>query len=262
VTQRPTLDDQRTTINVLLYGDNGTCKTPSSACAARLGRVAFIDLERGLQRAALEPHGVPVANIEVIRETSHEGLVDVIRQIASELARDPEAFTAVVLDSVSELQRCLLEETAPGRDRPAQGDYQAITQQTRRICRGLRDLPVHAIFTAHVRRDEDADGEVHLGPALTPTAANDLLGLVDLAGYMRAAPRAGQDEPEYVSAFRPGRKFIAKDRFGLLPPRLVHPTFDRILSYVDSTYSIAEPDPEQAAYMARVHKPVKPTTTT
>ena len=155
----------------------------------------------------------------------------------AELAQDPEAYAGVVLDSVSEVQRALIEQDAPGRFRLTQGDYGENTQKLRLLLRHFRDLPCSCAFITHVRRDEDDDGKVHFGPALTPAVAGDLLGFVDIVCYCRAVPRAGAEEPDYIGTFRPARKFVAKDRFGLVPPRLIDPTFDRILAYVQGRYT-------------------------
>ena len=170
-------------------------------------------------------------------EVSFDALEGLCRQLRAELAADPGAYAGVVVDSLSEVQRALIEQDAPGRFRLTQGDYGENTAKLRLLCRHFRDLPCHSVFITHVRRDQDDDGEVHFGPALTPAVAGDLLGFVDIACYCRAAVRAGSEEPEYVGAFRPGRKFTAKDRYGLLPPRLVSPTFDRILAYVCGRYT-------------------------
>ena len=105
------------------------------------------------------------------------------------------------------------------------------------MSRHYRDLPCHVAFIAHVRRDEDSDGEVTYGPALTPAVADNLLGFVDLVCWCRAIPRGDGDDVDYVGTFRPVKKHVGKDRFGLLPARLINPTFDRILKYINGEYS-------------------------
>jgi hypothetical protein len=261
--RRPTLDTQTTSINLLYYGEPGSGKTTAAAGLARLGKVVVVDAESGLKRQPLEALGVAIENIELHTVVTFKALDELCRQLHRELAHDPEAYAGVVLDSLSEIQRALIEQDAPGRFRLTQGDYGENTQKLRLLCRHYRDLPCNVAFTTHVRRDEDDDGEVHFGPALTPAVAGDLLGFVDVVCYTRALPRPDSDEPDYVGNFRPGRKFTAKDRFGLLPPRLASPTFDRILAYTSGRYTrealrVAEKgerrddlDPLQHAYIER-----------
>ena len=235
--RRATLDKQTTHVNVLYYGEPGSGKTTSAAGLARVGQLVYVDAESGLKRQPLEALGVPIENIQLHDEISFAALETLCRQMGAELAQDPEAYAGVVPDSVSEIQRAFIEQDAPGRFRLTQGDYGENTQKLRLLLRHFRDLPCSCAFITHVRRDEDDDGEVHLSPALTPAVAGDLLGFVDIVCYCRAVPRPGSDEPDYIGSFRPGRKFVAKDRFGLLPPRLIDPTFDRILDYVSGRYT-------------------------
>ena len=235
--RRPTLDKQTTYVNVLYYGEPGSGKTTSAAGLARVGKVVYVDAESGLKRQPLEALGVPIENIELHGEISFAALEALRRQLGADLSQDPEAYAGVVLDSLSEIQRALIEQDAPGRFRLTQNDYGENTQKLRLLLRHFRDLPCSSAFITHVRRDEDDDGEVHFGPALTPAVAGDLLGFVDTVCYCRTIPRAGLEEPDYIGSFRPGRKFVAKDRFGLVPPRLINPTFDRILDYVRGRYT-------------------------
>jgi len=235
--RRPTLDTQTTYVNALYYGEPGSGKTTSAAGLARVGKVVFVDAESGLKKQPLDALGVPIENIQLHTQVTFAALEELCRQLRRELAQDPDAYAGVVLDSLSEIQRALIEQDAPGRFRLTQGDYGENTQKLRLLCRHYRDLPCHVAFTTHVRRDEDDDGEVHFGPALTPAVAGDLLGFVDIVCYARAVARPGADEPDYLGSFRPGRKFIAKDRFGALPPRLLSPTFDRLIAYTAGTYT-------------------------
>jgi hypothetical protein len=237
MSSRQTLDRKTDHANVLYYGAPGCGKTTGSASLAHIGKTLVIDTESGLRRQPLKALEVPVDRIEVHTDLRFSSLMDLLREVQADLARDPSAWAGLAFDSVSEFQRGLLEQDARGRFRLTQGDYGENAQKMRALLRQFRDLPCHVAFTAHVRRDEDDDGEVRLGPSLTPAVSNDLLGFVDIVCFAQTHPLPGTDEPVYVGSFRPGRKFVAKDRFGVLPPRLASPTFERILNYTSGRFT-------------------------
>jgi len=233
---RATLSDEREFVNILYYGEPGVGKTTALAHMAKLGRVVYIDAEAGLKPGPLKRLGVPIENIEPHREVSYKALDALYHELVGELAADPDAIAGVVLDSISEIQRKILEQDAKNPIELSQRDYGVNTQELRLLIRHFRDLPCHVGFTSHVRRDQDDDGEVRYGPSLTPAVQGDLLGYVDLVCYLRTARRDDGDEPDYVGVFRPIGKHKAKDRFGILPPKLIDPSFDRVAAYVEGTY--------------------------
>jgi len=235
--QGTVLSDERETLNVLYYGAPGVGKTVAAAHMAKLGKVIFVDAEKGLKARPLRALGVDVARINVRHTATYAALEALSRELDAMLKADPQAVTGVVLDSLSEIQRYVLEGDVRGLFHVTQADYGTNTMEMRALIRRFRDLSCHTVFTAHVRRDEDADtGLVRYGPSLTPAVGGDLLAYVDIACYVHMQSRADSDEPDYVGEFRPIGRHVAKDRFGALPPRLVNPTFDRILAYVDGTF--------------------------
>jgi hypothetical protein len=58
------------------------------------------------------------------------------------------------------------------------------------------------------------------------------------------------DGIEITGLTRPEGRFTAKDRFGLLPKRLINPTADRVIGYLDGDL-VRERDPLQKAARAR-----------
>lgn len=231
-----TLADEREFINILYYGEAGTGKTTALAHMATLGKVVYVDSEAGLKVGPLKRLGIPLENIQPVRTVTYADLDGLYHQLQAALATDPDAFAGIVLDSISEVQRKILELEAANPLEVTQRDYGKNTQQLRSLIRKFRDLPCHTGFTSHVRRDQDEDdGTVRYGPSLTPAVQGDILGYVDLVAYNRAVPstKPDDDEPEYLAHFRPVGKYKAKDRFGCLPPILYNPTFDRVNAYVE-----------------------------
>lgn len=263
----PTLSEEREYVNILYYGEPGVGKTTALAFMAQMGQVIFVDSESGLKAGPLKRLGVPTENIIPRRTVSYSDMDALHHELKDRLTADPDSIVGVVLDSLSEIQRKILEQDAKNPLELSQRDYGTNTQELRLLIRHFRDLPCHVGFTAHVRRDQDEDdGTVKYGPSLTPAVGGDLLGYVDLVCYLRALPSAsGGEEPDVVGAFRPVGKYRAKDRFGALPPLLFNPTFPRVAAYIDGTYRReaqleadqgedipAGLDPEQYDYRQRV----------
>ena len=237
VVRRPTLSAAISHVKILYFGPPGTGKTADAASLARLGRIVVVDAEGGLKRQPLEALGIPIENIELHTDIQFESIMDLLQELRAELTLDEDAYAGVALDSLSEIQRRYLDQRASRQFKLSQGDYGENTFMMRRQVRAALNLPTHVAVTAHGRRDEDDDGEVNYRPSLTPSVASDLLGLVDLVCYTRVTTLPESNEVAYVGCFQPGRKFVAKDRFGLLPPCLVSPTLDRVLSYTSGQFT-------------------------
>lgn len=231
------LKEESAFVNILYYGDPGSGKTTNAAHMAHLGKIVYIDTEQGLDGRALKMLGVPIENITLWPDVSYAGIERLFWQMRETLEKDPDAYKGIVVDTVSELQSKLLEDDGGGKFLYSQQDYGVNTAKLRQTMRRLRDLPCHVAFTAHVRRDEDKDsGEVRYRPAITPGAGGSLLGYCNVTCYCHEVPTE-EEEFGYVGQLHAdGFKLAAKDRLHVLPPRLVKPTFDRIMAYVDGTY--------------------------
>ena len=235
--RRPTLDDEREFVNILYYGDPGSGKTTAAAWLAKRGRTIIVDAEAGLKPGPLRRLGIPVENIEPHREVSAHGLKTLYRELVDELAEDPDAVAGVVLDPLSEIQHTLLSQGAKDPLLFSQNDYGRNTEELGGLIRNFRDLPCHLAVTAHLRRDVDEDdGVVKYAPSITPSLGRSLVGYVDCVCYVHAAANPDTGEPDYLGEFRPVGKMKGKDRLGVLPPRLINPTRDRIIAYADGTY--------------------------
>lgn len=252
-----TLADQREMVKVLYYGDPGSGKTTAMASSANLGKVVYIDAESGLKRGPLARLGVPVENIVPGHEVTYEALEAAYWDVHGMLAEDPDAVAAVVLDSVTEVQKLLLEQIVSkavnkaagrGMDRdPFQidrADWGVNTEQMRRLARRFRDLPCHVAFGALPKREVDDDGSVVYSPALTPAFQTDLMGYVDVVIHTEIREIGGK--PFYIGTTKPAGKYLGKDRFGILPATLVNPTLDRVVAYVNGEIT-QDSDPLQKA---------------
>ncbi len=256
------LDEEREFVKILYYGEAKRGKTTALAGLARLGHTIHIDAESGLKRRPLEQHGVPVGNIEPFRTIEFKALEELALDLRQQLEADPDCIVGIVWDSLTETQKLLIEAIANHEVKKAaaarmekdpymieKGWYGKNAEQMRRLIRKFRDLPCHVGFSALLRRDQDKDGEVSYGPALTPAIATDIQGYVDIVAYTMT--RTYGDEDYYIATFRPFDKYNAGDRFNALPRVLVNPSFDRIIAYVNGELTVEADDAQQAFMQAR-----------
>lgn len=261
-------------VSALLYGREGSGKTTGALGLARLGKIVGIDAEGGMKPSALRERGVPVENIEVwpprgdtsrINFESIETEVYIPLKQALEDARakgEPDPYIGVVIDSFSELSQILTKiasvdstqrDIAKGKQRGRfqinVEDYGTSTAQIRQLLRMFRDLGIHLIVSALERRDQDDDGFVNYGPALGPSAANDVAGMVDVVIWAQSEEIGSRSQVFYTGTSRPRERHRAKDRFGKLPVRMIDPSADRIVAYVRGELTKAN-DPRHAAAVA------------
>lgn len=259
------LEDQVTYVTELVWGPEGTGKTTDGLRMTELAsgkkqRVLLIDAEAGAKKQALKQRGVDVSRVDVWPTEedggpgalTFEGMFD----LADDLREQAEFYIGWMWDSGTEITKRLLDNvTADARVKDAQlgkargrfqvnlEDHGVASAMLRELLRKFRDLPMHGVITALERRDVDNDtGRVKYGPAMAPAMANDAAGLVDLVIYKTVdqlgdrSIRSGHSVPTTIRR--------AKDRYGVLPPKLADPYFDRIVQYVNGDLT-RDSDPVQ-----------------
>lgn len=266
---RPTLDEVQARYRCLYYGDPGGGKTTAIAMAAKLGKVIYIDADGGLKAKALRRHGIPVENIEPYTDISYRGLEKLHQETHTRL-RDGEDIYAIAWDTTSKTQDAFLDEIMPeslkkseriGKDR---GEFEiyledrgVVVEMMKKLLRRFHGLDCNLLLGAHERRDvNQEDGSVRVGPALSPSVAASFGGWMDC--IIRCSTETFENDPtlaewdgmEFVGLTRPDGRFVAKDRFGLLPKRMVNPGFDRVIAYLDGDLEKIN-DPFQKAAIAR-----------
>ena len=253
-----TLEEQKDSTNILYYGNEGTGKTTAVASMANLGPIVYINAEAGLKKRALVRHGIDTNNIHVFPKAgellTYEALEGLFWQMLSDLEDDPNAWAGVVWDSLTDIHLTLLrniadskleKQTKAGMDVDPffidRSWYGTMTEQLRLLLRRYRDLPCHFAMTALVRRDQDDDGSVMYGPAVTPALQTDVMGYMDIVCVTEVAEIDGTDE--YRGTFRPKAKYRAKERLaGAVPKVLIDPTFERVHLYATEQVT-TETDP-------------------
>lgn len=259
----------REPLSMLMYGKEGSAKTTGALRLTKLGKVLLINAEGGAKRLPLRTQGVILENIETwpkggdvdhITFDSIEEEVFIPLRIA--LEADPNAYVGVVIDSFSELSRRLVDkaadagrqaEIAKGKTPRGQftidlDDWGTMTTMMRLILRRFRDLGIHLIITALERRDIDKNtGAVTYGPAVGPALGGDTMGMVDVVIWTQLE-QIGPDSTEFYTGTTRARELHrAKDRFGVLPARMIEPSADRVLAYIDGSLTKKTDERHQAA---------------
>lgn len=240
-------------LRVLLYGEGGAGKTSALLGMAHLGKVLVINAEKGVKARALRKLGIPVENIEVFpgdNETlTYDTFEAEIQRVADALSKDVNSYAGIVWDSATEVMAALLDQAVAAAYAKAQRlgkarekhfialeDYGTVTTQLRQLIRQCMDLPCHFGVSALARREQDDDGTVKYIINVTPAFRKDLIGWMDMVGFCDTVT-VGEDDV-YRGLFRPRGKYYGKDRLNATPPRLMDPSFDRLLGYVEGDLEV------------------------
>lgn len=246
------LEDEAEYTKALFYGREGTGKTTAAAKATESGRVLVINSEGGLKRTALKQQGVDVSQVAVWPpkgvEITARSLEDLHEELLAELHDNPDAWYAVVIDSLTEIHHLLRENATAERVRKSRteldpdfvdrDDYGKMTAQLRKLIRRFRDLPCHVVIIALEKDDEDRN---EIRPSLTPALNTDVLG------YMDIVVRFGSPDGSFRGRLKGTDRIRAKDRFGVLPEVLAEPSFPRMQAILDGSLDLTT-DPEQVEY--------------
>lgn len=198
------------TINVVLLGPPKTGKTTGAASAP--GKILYLNTELPTAtRFARLTHG------ERLAEVKFEGMSTLV-DATYEVYNADTGFSTVVVDSVGELYRLLLEEESKGAIRPTLNQYGDTTSNVERFCRAMCKSPLHAVFVCHDHpvRDE-ASGETERLPWTgtgNPKLGRNLMGMVDVVGFTGVVEQDGSTE--YVAQLIPAKGRPGGDRFNAL----------------------------------------------
>lgn len=249
------LDEIEEYVNAMYFGDPGSGKTTAAIHMALLGKVIVVDAEAGIKKKPLQRLGIPTGNVIPYKINCYKDLDNLYMQTKAKLEEEPGSIAGVIFDSMTEIQKKLIESIVGERHAKAMAqaqrggfevkddeffvdrdEYGKMTEMVRKISRRFRDLPCHTAFVCLAKRevDKEGSGEVVYRPALTPAFASDLMGYVDVVAYTQQAEGDADDRSRYVGVTRPIGKYRGKDRYGATPEMFPNPTFDRLVEYVEA----------------------------
>lgn len=225
-------------INLLIYGPSGVGKTVlagSSSAVDAMSPVLFVDIEGGtLSLADRYP------NVERVRVQTW----DQMQNVYDELYKGGTEFRTVVLDSLTEINKFsmaqimdhLIRFGRPGGgdvdpDVPSQREWGKNIEQTRKLVRAFRDLPMNTIFTALSAENRDPrSGMTKSYPSLPGKLAGEVAGFVDIVAFYYI--KRDGDTQKRLLLTQQTDKEVAKDRSGKLPVVVEQPTMETIYGYI------------------------------
>lgn len=197
-----------TTLRILLYSSAGNGKT--SAAFTAPSPIILINADRPTASRAARKRNPQTEVIEV-QFAGAETLTDVYLRVKN---GETDAQT-VVLDTVGEAYRMLLDQAAGSAARPSLAQYGEAQTKIDRWVRAMRDLPVNLVLVCHEEIKDDDEGRIvrpFTGGKNTPEV---IMGQMDVVAYVKVVT-AENGEAKAIAQLSEARGRRAKDGTGEL----------------------------------------------
>ena len=218
------------TLNFLVYGDP---KIGKSTFAIKGGKVLIADCEAGYRFMGLNGLEGDIAEIQTWEDMGE------LYKIAK-----TGGYDVVVIDPINELlEKLMTKMKSPDRNgninkryalisgydttldkngkevsRPlielTMGGWGMIKSRFKEMLKKFRDANVNVLIVAHTKEDTHED-VTKKSPKLDANLSKDLMGMMDVIGYMRMATVNG--EKQRIVQFESSETYDAGDRTGILP---------------------------------------------
>lgn len=216
-------------INIIVYGDSGVGKTVlagSASAIAEMSPVIVVDIEGGTMSLNATYPDVTRVRIKTWAD---------MQKVYDELYRGKHGYKTVVLDSLTEINNFSRQQimkdlmaAEPGRDPdiPSQREWGKNIEQTRKLVRAFRDLPMNVIFTALSVKDKAPSGLTLTRPSLPGKLSGEVAAFVDIVAYYYIKAKDGAQKRFLLTTGT--EKEVAKDRSGRLPSVVEEPTMAKL----------------------------------
>jgi hypothetical protein len=203
-------------LKVLLYGPSGVGKTTGALSAP--GPILLLNAEGpDGPNYARQEQGRDIHEVEV---TGYNSLEAAYFHLRDRLGPEP----TVVVDSLGEVYRVLLEDLSGKAIRPTLPQYGEATVRLERFCRSLRDLPHHVVWVTGERalKDEETGGfeRLPITGTTNPDLGSKVMAMATVTGYCGYLPPEGNPDGasggRWVAQLYNGYGRRGKDRTGRL----------------------------------------------
>lgn len=215
---------------MLVYGEGGVGKTTFAATAPK---PLMADCEGGTKYLGLRGIDLDVVQVESWTDM----------KLFFEALKD---YETAIIDPIGELMEKLKRFMIQKGDRklvqadgsPSIAGWGWLKEQLRAYLKLLRDSGKNVLIIAHVEEKMD-DNRLIKRPSIATKIADEIVNMVDVAGYMTIIRDATNDESKRVIIVdAESDKFTAKDRTGQLG-KYIEPDFTKIINACqgNATYS-------------------------
>jgi hypothetical protein len=221
--------------SILIFGHPKRGKTTlagSIADVAGFDNVLHIDLEDGSA-----PLAAPYPNIDVLRPSSVDELTDALNELKTSVDdegfADAMGYQAVILDTVSTLQKWVLDEyLAKHPTKSGKTDYDGWAywgDYVMDVMWELHRLPALGITTYHTKIElNELTKEIWTSPKISGGARFSVASVPDLVGYLDV-----DNKGERVFTVTPKKSMQTGSRYeSVLPGALAAPTMSDIFAAI------------------------------
>lgn len=201
-------------INALIYGSSGTGKT--TVCATIPGKIAFLSSEKQgalavkseMIERGRDPDSIRIFALEEKEiDGKKVGPRTYLDMLLDELERDPQDFTAVVLDSITDVQNALvtsMKMKKGGLNKPlTQSDWGYIIDSTRNLCIRLRDMKLHTFVIAlSTETQDDNNNVIHRPNLVGKKLPNDIPQYFNIVCFMDKEWEKGAAFERFIARMR------------------------------------------------------------
>jgi len=205
-------------VRMLCYGDSGVGKT---VFGSTWPKPLFLDLDDGMASVTRKVGRM------VPKDT------DDLYTIADFLRTGSHPFETVVFDSLNELQTFTMRGTVgdfPEVRRaygnlPSVSDYGKMLYDVEQIIREFKSLDLNVVFLSQ-SMDPMEEGQITRPQLTGKNSANQICRFMDVVGYIERVTGGSSRQMIFDKA-----GFMTKDRSNRLPPVVMNPDYQTLLSY-------------------------------